>query len=102
VKIEYVSSAGAMQIARVFSYVYITGEGIFEQKRRREEIYAYQHGILNRKGCHTPLNKLNGCDYKRTNVWRGNHSVTAAFHFLHDSESMMAKAVVTERSLGTD
>ena len=80
-KTERGLSTEALQIAsvRVMSVLsYIAGEGIFEQKLEREDINAHQVGVLDRKGCHTPLNKFASCYYKRTNEWLQYHPVSTA------------------------
>lgn len=109
VKTEWGLSTVVLQIASVFSNVCfmfcIAGEGIFEQQRKREDISAYQCGILDRKGCHTPLNKFFSCDYKRRNIWLRNHSVSTAFDWtwlLIANEKGTKLSVAKERNLGTD
>jgi len=56
-----VLSTGTMQSARVFSKDYFTCLILRAKdslnKNVKEEINPYQHVLLDRKGCHTPLNK---------------------------------------------
>ena len=72
----------------MFVLSYIAGEGIFEQKLEREDINAHQVGVLDRKGCHTPLNKFSSCDYKTVRTY--GYVITRSVQPVtrHDSEEL--------------